>query len=271
MAATAPTIDTEDASLGSVEVGPGRFHPVLGVDLRNGDFARGGYDDDAANLDRLPVHLQLGFNYALHLRDDGSADAWILGSSANGLHSPAAYEVVRPRAWYESNNLLGVVAEPVDGLRVGAAYTIKTSPNAVSGTSHEASLTLAYQRNHGLGVLHPSFAATVHPAQGRGLYTQAGISPSFKLAAGKSAPSLGVPVAVGVGWNGFYQAGTGALVFGSAGLSLSQPVRLGAVPAKLQASASALIRDNGLRHLVSADGETATVVPYVQLGLTVAL
>lgn len=270
-AGTAPTIDTEDASLGEVEVEPGRFHPVLGVDLRNGDFARASYDNDAASLDRLPVHLQIGFNYAMHLRADGTADAWLVGSSSNGFHSPAAYEVVRPRAWYESNNLLGVVAEPVDGLRLGAAYTIKTSPNAVSGTTHEASLTLAYQSDHGLGVLHPSFAATVRPVGDGGFYTQAGIEPSFKLAAGKQAPSLGVPLVIGVGWHGFYGAGTGGLVYGSAGLSLSQPVRLGGLQAKLQASALALVRDDGLRRIVSADGETATVVPYVQLGLTMAL
>jgi hypothetical protein len=270
-AATAPTIDTEDDSLGSVKVGEGRFHPVFSVDLRNGDFARGGYDDDAANLHRLPVHLLVGFNYALHLREDGTADAWVVGASSNGIHSPDSYEVVRPRAWYESNNLIGVVVEPVDGFRIGSAYTIKTSPNAVAGTTHEASVTMAYQSDYGLGVLQPNFAATIHPAQGRGIYTQVGVQPSFKLVAGERGLSLGVPLALGVGWNGFYQARTGTLMFGSAGLSLSHPIQLGRIPAKFQASAVALIRDRGLRELVSADGETSTVVPYVQLGLTFAL
>lgn len=273
LADTAPTIDTEDATLGSVDVGERRLHPIFGVDIRNGDFARGGYDDDAANLQRLPVHLQAGLDYAIHVDANGKADAWLLATSSNGLHSPASYETVRPRIWYESNNLIGVVAEPTKGFRIGAAYAIKTSPNAVSGTSHEASLTMAFEAKHGIGFLHPSFVATVHPILGKGLYTQAGLDPSFKLTPSKNGLSLGVPVSFGVGWSGFYEAGTGTLLFGAAGLSLSKPLTLGAVHAKLQASAQALIRDHRLSQLGSAgkDAETSTVVPFAQVGISMAL
>ena len=270
-AQTAPTIDTEDAQLGEVTVGEGRFHPVLGADIRNGDFARGSYDDDAANLHRLPVHLQAGFNYAIGQGADGQANAWLVVTSSNGIHSPASYEVVHPRAWYESNNLVGVVAEPLPGLRVGGVYTIKTSPNDVSGTTHEASLTAAFEAKQGWGVLNPTFVATVHPQGGGGIYTQFGVSPSLPLGSGEKAPSLGVPLLIGVGWDGFYQRGTGSLTYGSAGLSLSQPFRMGPAHAEFQASALALIRDNRLRRLGSADAETSMVVPLVQIGVSVAL
>jgi hypothetical protein len=36
-----PTIDTEDATLGSASVGRGHVHPLIALDVRNGDFARG--------------------------------------------------------------------------------------------------------------------------------------------------------------------------------------------------------------------------------------
>ena len=164
--------------------------------------------------------------------------------------------------------------------RKGRAHAPRLSTPYVPGrhaarfwTEEERAIIRQHYPKHGAAVCVIRLAARPGARQRTisGVYTQAGIAPSFKLAAGKSAPSLGVPLVVGVGWNGFYQAGTGNLVFGSAGLSLSQPVQLGNVPAKLQASALALVRDNGLRRLVSADGETATVVPYVQLGLTIAL
>ncbi|MBD8472408.1 hypothetical protein [Sphingomonas sp. CFBP 8765] len=50
-----PAIDTEDTSLVSASVGSGRVHPSMAPDVRNSDFARGNYDNDEADLDRLPV------------------------------------------------------------------------------------------------------------------------------------------------------------------------------------------------------------------------
>lgn len=69
-----PTIDTEDAEPGMLEVDEGRFHPSFGVDPRTGDLARGRYDD-AADLDRMSVHVLLGFGYELRHGAVGTADA----------------------------------------------------------------------------------------------------------------------------------------------------------------------------------------------------
>ena len=270
-ARTVPTIDTEDADLGSQEVGDGRFHPVVGLDVRNGDFARGSYDDDAASLDRVPVHAQLGFGWELHRDATGDADAWLVGTSSNGFHSPASYEQASPRAWYESNNLLGVVIRPAKGLKTGVAYTIKTSPNGVSATTHEASLTLAYEARHGLGLLHPSFATTVRPKGGHGVFTQVGIEPGFALSGGERATKLSVPLRFGVGWRGFYEAGSGDVTYGSAGLALSRPFMVGATRWRLHAEALAVVRDGTLRRLGSADAESSAVVPLVTVGAALAL
>lgn len=263
-----PTIDTEDAELGKLEVGEGRFHPSFGVDARNGDFARGGYDDDAANLDRLPVHVQLGFGYELGHGGDGKANAWIIGSSSNGFHAPASYERGHPRAWYESNNLLGIVMAPAKGLTAGLAYTVKTSPNGVAGTSHEASATVAYESKQGIGLLHPSFAATLRPKGGHGVFTQVGIAPGFDLSAAESPPTLSFPMKLGVGWKSFYEAGTGTIVYGSAGVRVTRPFLVGAVHLRAHAEALAVWRDRTLSHLGSADAETSPVVPLVTIGLS---
>lgn len=269
-AQTIPTIDTEDASLGSLAVGDGRFHPTLGVDLRNGDFARGGYDDDAANLDRLPVHVQLGFGYDLHRAADGKADLWLVGTSSNGVHAPGIDERTSPRAWYESNNLLGIVGTPTKGLTVGSAYTIKVSPNGVAGTSHEASVTAAYESETGLGALHPSAAATVRPKGGHGLFTQVGIEPQFAMSTRDDRPTFSIPAVLGVGWGGFYEAGTGTVTYGSVGLAYAYPFVMGAAHWRLRIDGLAVVRDDTLRRIGSANAETSTVVPLVTIGLTTA-
>jgi hypothetical protein len=138
-----PTIDTEDASLGSAPVGSGHVHPSLALDVRNGDFARGNFDDDAADLDRLPVHIQLGLAAELHRNAEDEADVFLVLNSSNGVHAPVAADRASPRAWYESNNAVALVVSPATNLQTGIVYTIKTSPNGVSPTTHEMSLTSA--------------------------------------------------------------------------------------------------------------------------------
>lgn len=269
-AQTIPTIDTEDASLGSLPVGKGRFHPTIGVDVRNGDFARGGYDDDAANLRRLPVHVQVGFGLDLHRDARGEADLWLVGTSSNGVHAAASYERVAPRGWYESNALVGIVGTPAKGLTLGTAYAIKTSPNGISDTSHEASVTAAFKGDTGLALLRPSFAATVRPKGGHGLFTQAGIAPQFPLAHGEGAPTLSLPALVGVGWDGFYEAGTGTVTYGSLGVAYTQPFVIGAAHGQFRVDGAAVIRDDTLRRLGSADAETDTVIPLVTIAVVAA-
>lgn len=270
-AQTIPTIDTEDASLGSLSVGGGRFHPVIGIDLRNGDVARGGYDDDAANLDRVPVHVQIGFGFDLHRDPSGQADLWLVGTSSNGFHAPRLAERTSPRGWYESNSLLGIVGTPAKGLTLGAAYTIKTSPNGISGTSHEASVTAAYEGDHGIGVLHPNASATVRPKGGTGIFTQVGIEPQLAIGAAEHAPTISLPVIAGIGWSDFYDRGTGNAGYGSVGLALTQPLTIGAVRYRLRVDAAAVVRDDVLRRLGSEDAETATIVPLVTISLVAAL
>jgi len=269
-AQTIPTVDTEDASLGSLDAGRGRLHSVVGVDLRNGDFARGGYDDDAANLDRLPVHVQFGLAWDLHRDTEGTADWWLVGSSSNGFHAASRDERTRPRAWYESNNLVALVGKPMRGLTVGAAYTIKTSPNGVAGTSHEASLTAAFDGDGAIGALHPGAAVTVRPKGDNGVFTQVSIEPEVALRSGDAAPTLSLPVIAGVGWGGFYGAGTGDVAYGSAGVAYSHPFRLGGGHWRLRAEALAVVRDPTLRRIGSLDAETARVVPLATIALTFA-
>ncbi|MCP3733432.1 hypothetical protein M9979_00845 [Sphingomonas sp. RP10(2022)] len=264
-AQSVPTIDTEDASLGSAKVGTGRFHPTFGIDIRNGDFARGGYDDDAANLDRLPVHVQVGFAWDLR-----PGSLWLVGTSSNGVHAPVAAERDSPRGWYESNNLIGLVGKVGGGATIGAAYAIKTSPNGISATTHEASLTATLDGDHGLAALHPSAAATIRAKGDGGLYTQIGIAPEIALYDGDDGPTLSFPAIAGVGWGGFYDPGSGSAAYGSAGLAYSHPFTAGGAHWRLRVEGLAVVRDRTLRRLGSLDAETGVVVPLVTIGLSLA-
>ena len=266
-----PTIDTEDVTLGSSSVGTGSIHPAFGIDVRNGDFARGNYDDDAADLDRLPVHVQVGVAADLHHDAAGQVDAWLVIRSSNGIHSASLDERTSPQGWYESNNLVGLVVAPAAGLRAGIVYTIKASPNGISDTTHEASITTSYDGKDAIGWLHPNFAATVRPKGTHGLFTQLGIAPEIALGSSDHAPILSLPAVIGIGWGGFYDAGSGDRLYGNAGLAIGQPLRLGNLHASLRAEMLALFRDDRLRRLSGPLGETGTVVPLATLSLNFSL
>ncbi len=265
-----PTVDTEDATLGSSDVGNGRIHPVISIDLRNGDFARGNYDDDRADLSRLPAHIEIGVGAELHHDLQGEADTWIVLQSSNGFHAPSSHERTSPRSFYESNNLIALVTTPTKGVHAAAVYTIKASPNGVADTTHEASISLAYEADHGVGLARPVFVATIRPKGDHGVYTQAGIEPSFALGSADDMPSVSIPLAVGIGWGGFYGAGSGDRMFGQAGVALSQPFTLGMTKWTARAEMVALIRDDRLRMLSGPKGETGTVVPLGTVMLTLA-
>lgn len=271
IAQTIPFADTEDATLSEVEVGGGDLHPIVTIDLRNGDYARGALDDDDAGLGRVPVHVALGGAAVIDRRADGTARVFLIAQSSNGIHAPAKDERSRPRAWYESNNLLGVAWRPVEGLNAAVTYTIKTSPNGVAPTTHEASVTILYTADTGIGRLKPRAAVTRRTRGQGGFYTIAGIAPSVDLNGREDGPSLSVPVTVGMGWRGFYAANSGDRLFGSAGVSLARPVRLGRANATVQAEVLALLRDDRLRRLDAPGGTTASVVPYATVSLSVAL
>jgi hypothetical protein len=67
-----PTIDP-DGQLSAASVGQGRLHAVIDFNLQNGDFSRGKYDDDAANLDRLPFAVGVTLGWQLHKNAEGQA------------------------------------------------------------------------------------------------------------------------------------------------------------------------------------------------------
>lgn len=271
-AQTIPFADTEDATLSEVDIRDGArtWHPVISLDVRNGDYARGALDDNDARLDRVPVHVAIGGAVVLRRREDGSGELFAIGQSSNGFHAPRAADRASPRAWYESNNLLGLAWRPTEGLTTAVTYAIKTSPNGVAATTHEASLSVLYSADKGWGRLKPRAAVTRRTQGDGGLYTIAGIAPSFALTRREDGPTLAIPVMGGIGWGGFYGPGTGDRAYASGGLTLAQPVRLGGSAATLQAEVLALVRDDRLRRLDAPDGSTAAVIPYATLSLVMA-
>jgi len=270
-AQSVPTIDTEDATLGSAKISEGGdLHPQLAFDVRNGDFARGNYDDDRADLDRLPVHAQLGIAIDLSHGSDGAATSWLVLRSSNGFHAPSMGDISPPRIWYESNNLAALVFTPVKGLRAAGVYTIKTSPNGVSATTHEASLSLAYDGDDVVGKLSPTFAVTMRPKGDNGVFTLAAIEPSFGLSEREEGSKLSIPVAIGRGWGGFYGSGSGSRSYLSAGAVLEQPFLLGTIQWSTRLEALAVVRDDRLAALSGTRGETSTVAPLITWSVSTA-
>ena len=265
-----PFIDTEDATLSDVDVGEGAIHPIVSFDVRNGDYARGAYDDDDAGLGRVPVHVAVGGAAVLKRHADGQGALFLVGQSSNGFHAPRSGERVRLRSWYESNTIVGLAWRPVAGLSAAAAYAIKASPNGVAGTTHEASLTFLYTGKDALGFLAPRFAATTRTKGQGGVYTIIGIAPAIPLTRAESGPTLTMPVSVGAGWRSFYAAESGDRVYGSAGMSVAQPLKIAGAKASLQGEILAVVRDRQLRRLDAPGGTTASVVPLATISLAMA-
>ncbi len=268
---TVPFADTEDATLSAVAVGPGDVHAIAGTDLRNGDYARGSLDDeDDAGLGRVPVHVAIGGAIVLRRDAAGAGTLFLIGQSSNGIHAPRRNERAAPRAWYESNTIAGLAWRPVAGLTGAALYTIKASPNGIAATTHEASLSAAYDGADAAGSLHPRLAVTRRTQGTGGLYTIAGIAPEWRLAAGDDAPTVTLPLTAGIGWGGFYAAGSGTRAYASAGIALARPVRLAGARATVQAEVLALVRDDPLRRLDAPAGTTAAIVPLATLSCRMA-
>ena len=111
----------------------------------------------------------------------------------------------------------------------------------------------------------------MRPKGTHGLFTQLGIAPEIALGAGELAPTLSLPAVIGIGWGGFYDAGSGDRLYGNAGLAIGQHLRLGNLHASLRAEMLALFRDDRLRRLSGPLGETGTVVPLATLSLNFSL
>ena len=265
-----PFIDTEDATLSDVDVGEGAIHPIVSFDVRNGDYARGAYDDDDAGLGRVPVHVAVGGAAVLKRHADGQGALFLVGQSSNGFHAPRSGERARPRSWYESNTIVGLAWRPAAGLSAAVAYAIKASPNGVAGTTHEASLTFLYTGKDALGFLAPRFAATTRTKGQGGVYTIIGIAPAVPLTCAESGATLTMPVSVGAGWRSFYAAESGDRVYGSAGMSVAQPLKIAGAKASLQGEILAVVRDRQLRRLDAPGGTTASVVPLATISLAMA-
>jgi hypothetical protein len=269
-AQTVPFIDTEDATLSEVDVGEGAVHPIVSFDVRNGDYARGAYDDDDASLGRVPVHVAIGGAAVLKRRADGEGVLFLTGQSSNGFHAPRSDERSRRRSWYESNTIVGLAWRPVDGLSAAGAYAIKASPNGVAGTTHEASLTFLYTGKDAVGFLAPRFAATTRTKGQGGFYTIVGIAPAFPLTRAEDGPTLTVPVSVGAGWRSFYAADSGDRVYGSGGVSFAQPLKIAGAKASLQGEILALVRDSQLRRFDAPGGTTASILPLATISIAMA-
>ena len=265
-----PTINA-DGHLGKVAIDKdGRLHASVGLNLRNGDFSRGAYDDDAANLDRLPVHAALTLGWELSRNASGAPDLWIEASTSNGFHAPIALERTSPRIWYESNEHAALIYKPNEAVTTALAYVVKTSPNGVSPTTNELTAAVGYGADEGVGRLHPSTALTVHTRNGHGAYALFGIEPKFDLGSGEAPPTIGVPARFGVGFDDFYGSGTGTASYESVGIAYAQPVSIGAGHLNLRAQVLALIRDKTVRARGGADAEHATIVPLATLGATMS-
>ncbi|MEK9210351.1 hypothetical protein [Sphingomonas sp. 2378] len=262
-----PLVDTEDATLSSVSVGGGGMHPILTLDVRNGDYARATYDQDGPGVDRVPVHATIGLAVVLD-RDAAGRGRWFLtGQSSNGFHAPSPGERSRPRAFYESNTIAALAWRPVEGLTAALAYAVKTSPNGVDPTTQEASVTMAWTGKDALGDLGPNIVVTRRTQGDGGFFTLASLSPSQKLGEGEDAAQLSLPLAFGMGWDGFYGEGLGDRAYGSAGFALSQPLTLGGAKATLRAEILALIRDGALAASEAPNATSDRIIPLATLSL----
>lgn len=266
-----PLLDTDDSSISATAVTAARIHPLAQLGVGNGDFTRGSYDGDAADLGRLPFQTLLAVGAELRHGADGRPTLWLEAVTTNNFHHPHAAETDSPRAWYDNNNLFAVIAEPAKGLRAALTYVIKTAPNGFSPRIDETNVSVQYAGSGLLGAIKPAAVVTAHPHGGRGVYTQVEVAPEWHLRGGSDGPTLSFPIKAGVGWSRFYGTGTGDAAYGAVGLVYIHPVKIAGVKAAFRAQASALIREHAIARLgTDPEVEHGTVVPLVSIGFSIA-
>ena len=162
------------------------------------------------------------------------------------------------------------MASPAKELHTGVVYTIKASPNGVSSTTHEMSLTSTMGGESAVGALSPSAVVTWRPKGGGGLFTQVGIEPSVPLTQRDDGPTISFPALAGIGWDDFYEAGTGDVPYGSIGAAYSHPFEAGGAKWQFRAEALAVVRSDTLRRLGGPEAEHDTLVPLATVSLRVA-
>ncbi|MEJ8629215.1 hypothetical protein P0F65_03910 [Sphingomonas sp. I4] len=118
-----------------------------------------------------------------------------------------------------------------------------------------------------LGELGPNVAITRRTQGDGGVFTLASLSPSQALGKGGRGGEAVAAAGAGHGMGRLYGPGSGDRAYGSVGMALSQPLRLGGAKATLRAEMLALIRDGALAAAEAPAATTDRVVPLATLSL----
>jgi hypothetical protein len=178
----------------------------------------------------------------------------------NGLANQVQPTDSQNEWWYESNNYVGLAARLPGDWVVGLTYTVYASPNDVSPTFQEAALAMRYTGTV-LGLsLSPQLKVAVpldreDRAFHTGVYTELALTPSIKPFG--DAVTVGFPLVVGAGFDGYYGPEDDASVYGGGGVNVSVPLTL--IPSSygrwsLNVGGHVVVRDDDIRRLSTFDG-----------------
>jgi hypothetical protein len=267
-------------SLGDVGVSEssstGMLHVIGGLRIDTADYFRGAFDDVPERLDEIVIGPDLSLTFELWRDRTGLLrDLSLTLGTQNGLANQVQPTDSLNTWWYESNNFAGLTARLSDDWVAGVTYTVYTSPNDVSPTFQEAALAVKYGGKV-LGVgLNPQLKVAVpldreDTAFQTGVYTELTVTPAIKPFG--NAVTVGFPLAVGAGFDGYYGPGNDASVYGSGGVTLSVPLAF--IPSSYGSWAfsiggQVLVRDDDIRRLSTFDGsDNVILLGKVAIGFT---
>ncbi len=178
-------------------------------------------------------------DFAVYEGEGSVSKVTVLGglwADLNSAHegSPAGHAL---SGFYELDWYAGVSIDFAKHFSALLSYTEFTSPSGAFNTSKAVSATLSYDDSESMGklALHP-YVKLMHETEGKvttgvrngGQYLELGIAPGMELSENTSYPvTITFPVAVGMGFNDFYDNGNGdneTLGFASIGAVATIPL-----------------------------------------------
>ncbi|MEC9482421.1 MAG: hypothetical protein UMU75_03730 [Halomonas sp.] len=203
---------------------PAAWHVNGGLALWTSDYFRARYGGVPASLERLSYRLSLGTTFELvPSAGTGQGPFEAVSLSLGMLNYFTDSPVPNADAWYTGDRYLGLSAAFGKHWLGGLTYTRYKNPDSPPGVPQDIALSLRYVANGWLGALQPQVKAVKAVGSGTGHLFQASISPSFKPFA-KTGLTVGVPLDVGVGVNGYQGASVDRGYYAELGLTLGVPL-----------------------------------------------
>lgn len=251
---------------------PENIHFQGNLSLISADYSRGAYDGIKEDLKYWGGAASLSIiAEIMPNRSSASRNLYLNVGMENTVSETGLFPNGRPpRIWYESNPYAGIIMKGGESFQLGLTYGIFSSPNGQFSTSQQIAFAMKYKAPiMMMNMLNPEIKIAFPVENGNGFYTEVSVSPSLHPIK-DSELQLAAPVVLGMGADDYYGAAKSTVIYGSAGLVISLPLKI--VPSEygswsLKAGTYIIVRETALANAGKPLDDAGNTVFYGSISL----